>query len=120
MTIEHFNNNRQKIEKALRYGHDSHSIEDVRKSIINGQMQYWPGENSFIITEVAIYPQYYNLHGFLAGGETQELKKMLPELEFAAKKMGCKHTTLTGRKGWERAFKDIGYKPTFFTFNKEL
>lgn len=120
MTIEHFNNNRQKIEKALRYGHDSHSIEDVRESIINGQMQYWPGENSFIITEVAIYPQYYNLHGFLAGGKTDEIKQIMPILEKKAKSVGCKYTTLTGRKGWQREFKDVGYNPTFFTLDKEL
>ena len=44
----------------------------------------------------------------------------MPILEDKAREVGCKYTTLTGRKGWQRQFKDVGYNPTFFTLDKEL
>jgi len=118
--IENFEKNCQNIQKALDYGKNSHTLNDVRESIAKGDMFYHSLGNSFIITEVHVFPQYYNLHGFLAGGHTEELKKIMPYLEQKAKEVGCKYTTLTGRKGWERAFKGVGYKPTFYTLDKEL
>ena len=118
--IENFEKNCQNIQKALDYGKNSHTLDDVRESIAKGDMFYHSLGNSFIITEVHVFPQYYNLHGFLAGGHTEELKKIMHYLEQKAKEVGCKYTTLTGRKGWVRAFKDVGYKPTFYTLDKEL
>ena len=120
MNIENFEKCCESIQKALDYGKNSHTLDDVRESIAKGDMFYHSLGNSFIITEVHVFPQYYNLHGFLAGGHTEELKKIMPYLEQKAKEVGCKYTTLTGRKGWERAFKDVGYKPTFYTLDKEL
>lgn len=120
MTIETFDKYRQAVQKALDYGKNSHTVENVRESIAKGDMFFHNFGNSFIVTEVHVFPQYYNLHGFLAGGQTEEIKQIMPILERKAKSVGCKYTTLTGRKGWQREFKDVGYTPTFFTLDKEL
>jgi len=120
MNIENFEKCCESIQKALDYGKNSHTLDDVRQSIAKGEMFFHTLGNSFIITEVHVFPQYYNLHGFLAGGHTEEIKELMPILEDKAREVGCKYTTLTGRKGWQREFKDVGYNPTFFTLDKEL
>ena len=64
--------------------------ENVRESIAKGDMFFHNFGNSFIVTEVHVFPQYYNLHGFLAGGKTEEIKQIMPILERKAKSVGCK------------------------------
>jgi hypothetical protein len=50
------------------------------------------------------------MHLFLAGGDLDELKGMVPMWQSWARFNNCSKVTLAGRRGWERALKDQGWK----------
>lgn len=113
---------RSQIEAALAYADDSHDFEDVAASVASGNMQYWPGVRSVIVTEIIVYPRYKALNFFLAGGDLAELEFMYPRVEAWGRMMGCDRAVLTGRKGWERSFltRREGWHPTLAVFEKPL
>lgn len=118
-TLEEY---RGAINDALRYADDSHTFEDIRDMVASGRLQFWPGKDSVIITEILEYPRYKVLHFFLAGGGSlAELQRMTPLVEEWGRTQGCKKASLIGRKGWERTFitRD-GWVQTHSVFEKPL
>jgi hypothetical protein len=71
------------------------------------EMQFWPGVNTAIVTEIVNYPQKKIIHVFLAAGDMNEVIRMLPYIEEHGKKEGCSLFALTGRKGWEKVIDKI-------------
>lgn len=80
---------------------------DVIEGLKSGACQLWMGERSAMVT------QYLGdcLHGWLAGGELEEIKRMIPGAEAWARAAGCTRVTIAGRKGWARALKPLGFEP---------
>lgn len=112
---------RQWIEAALQYDGDTHNIEDVMLLVASGQVQFWPGERSAIITEVVEHPRKRVLHFWLAGGDLQELDGMHEQIEKWGREQGCTRATLAGRRGWARTFlQGRGYAPQWSVMAKEL
>jgi hypothetical protein len=110
------------LENALEYAGGTHATEDVFLGVVTGDYQFWPGEDSVIITEVIEFPQKTVLHYFLAGGNLGELEQMADEIEqWARREEGIDSITLTGRKGWSRSFlRNKGYGATSVSMSKEL
>lgn len=116
---------RQQIESALAYSGGTHTYEDVRAAVEAGDLQYWPGPRSVVITEIMQYPQTRVLNFFLAGAETghlAELEAMYPEIEKWGRAQGCTVAVMSGRKGWERSFltRKEGWEPKLVFFEKQL
>lgn len=111
---------RERLEAALAYGGDTHTVEDVWQAIRAGMMQIWPGGNSVVVTEIVSYPRKKVLHIFLAGGVLAELRDMEPRVEQFARMNGCSGITIAGRAGWVRALADLGYKETLRSLHKEV
>jgi hypothetical protein len=113
---------RRHIEAALKYADDSHSFEDIVAGVEAGQLQFWPGPNSVIITEILTYPNYRALNFFLAGGDIRELETMYTPIEGWAQERGCDRAVLTGRKGWERTFLTAkqGWQPKLTVYEKKF
>lgn len=112
---------RPHIEAALSYAGGTHTFEDVRAGIHEGRLQFWPGPNSAIITEIIEYPQKRTLHFFLAGGNLAELEVMVPGIIEWGRTQGCSAASLTGRKGWERSFlKREGWATKLVVMTKDL
>ena len=109
------------IQKALNFGGNVYTIEDVEELIATGKAQVWPGQDSVIVTEIISYPQAKHLHLFLAGGNLDELEAMLPEILDWGREQGCTRASLSGRRGWERSFlRDQGWKPNLVIMEKEI
>lgn len=116
--IEHY---QTQIEDALKYADDSHSFADIKAAVERGELQFWPGVHSVIITEVVEFPRYKALNLFLAGGKLWELDAMLPEVEKFAEVVGADRITLNGRKGWTRSFvAQRGYREKSVVMEKIL
>ena len=90
---------RPHIEAALSYSGGTHTFEDVVAGVSAGRLQFWPGPNSAVITEIQEYPQKRTLHFFLAGGNLAELEVMLPMISEWGREQGCTAMSLTGRRG---------------------
>jgi len=116
--IEQF---RDHIEAALAFADDSHSFADIKRGVEKGELQFWPGFSSVIITEIVQVPRYRALNLFLAGGNISELQAMLPELEKFAGQVGADRIILNGRKGWLRSFLvHEGYAEKSVTLEKKI
>jgi hypothetical protein len=111
---EHF------LEPALEYD-DCHEMQDIADAIADGRMQLWSTPDGAMVTEVQDYPRKRVLHVWWAGGRLETILHLIPHIEQFAKDIGCGKITCTGRKGWERVFKQwSNIKPTHFWLSMEV
>lgn len=109
------------IEAALPYCYGTHTIEDVERQIVEGKLQFWPGERCAVVTEIVGYPRLRALNFFLVGGDLSELlEKMEPAIVAWAKALGCTRVAQTGRKGWGRILAPLGYQTTLSVMIRDL
>lgn len=106
------------IEAALAYSGDTHSLLHVVDAIKDGSAQFFPLENSVIVTEIVDYPKRAVCRIWLAGGEMDELIEAEKSIVKWARSHGCDGMEIIGRKGWERQLKD--YKPASTVLIKEI
>lgn len=106
------------IEAALAYSGDTHSLLHVVDAIKDGSAQFFPLENSVIVTEIVDYPKRAVCRIWLAGGEMDELIEAEKSIAEWARSHGCDGMEIIGRKGWERQLKD--YKPASTVLIKEI
>lgn len=78
------------------------------------------GKDCAMVFEVISYPRLKILHGFLCGGDLEELKASDPYLQEMAKGLGCSRVTIAGRQGWARALKSLGYSHSCTIVSKEV
>lgn len=120
MTVD-ISAHRKYIEAALEYAGGTHAVEDIQAGINAGSLQFWPGPNSAIVTEIIEYPRQRALNFFLAGGTLPELEVMVPHIEQWGRERGCTIAVFTGRPGWERTFlKNGGWRSKLAVFEKGL
>lgn len=100
------------IEAALAYSRDTHSLVQVVDAIKDGSAQFFPLENSVIVTEVVDYPKKSVCRIWLAGGNMDELVEAEKKIVPWAKSHGCSGMEIIGRKGWERQLKDYNAAST--------
>ena len=50
----------------------------------------------------------------------EEIFEMHDMLEANGKSLGCKYTSIVGRKGWERALKSRGWNYAYSTLYREI
>lgn len=101
---------RSLIESALVYAGGTHSYEDVVEAVGKGEMQFWHGPRSCIVTEIVPYPSRKVMFVLFAAGVQAELRAMTPPIERWARGEGCTLARLIGRRGWERSYlKDAGW-----------
>lgn len=117
---EQFQARRKYIEDALEYAKGTHTLADIWDGVVRGDLMFWPGDKSAIITEIQIYPQRKVMHIFLAGGELSELLEMEKSVEAFAHSIGCNSISISGRRGWVRIFKEQGWDEVCTTLAKEL
>ena len=109
------------IEAALEYSHGTHNIQNIFEDVMNGRVEFWPGKECALISQVVQYPQKKMIHVFLAGGDISEIEQIEPHIVEWAKQHGCSALSLTGRPGWTKSFlKDIGYQNTQVQMIKEF
>jgi hypothetical protein len=106
------------IEAALAYSGDTHSLLHVVDAIKDGSAQFFPLENSVIVTEIVDYPKRAVCRIWLAGGDMDELIEAEKSIVEWARSHGCDGMEIIGRKGWERQLKD--YKPASTVLIKEI
>jgi hypothetical protein len=108
------------IEEALAYTGGTHSYDDVVSLVASGALQFWPGPNAVILTEIIDYPQKRIGHVFLAAGKLAEIEAMTPTIIAWSKTQGCVGAQMWGRRGWERTFLTrTGWSPSLVLFRKD-
>ena len=97
------------IEKSLKY-QDFYTIDDIEAKIRDGIAFLWPGKESAIVTEFVFFPKKKVLHILCIAGKYKEVEEIYMCIEEYAKKLGINKITGSGRKGWLRKVKHLGFK----------
>ena len=105
---------------ALARAGGTHTYEDVLQSISVGDMFFWPASKSCMVTEIVQYPRLRALHVFLAAGDLAEIKNMESSLISFAKSLKCSALSMSGRKGWTKALKELGWQESHITLVREI
>ena len=98
---------RHHILAALEHAGGTHTEDDVLDLLRADQAQFWPADNSAMVTEIVGYPNGNHCRIWLAGGEYDELRALERDMVIPwASSMGCRRIELVGRKGWARRLTD--------------
>lgn len=112
------------MERAAEYTHGRYEVEDIKDSITQYNYHLWIvfGADKVIkgavVTTFKDYPRakYLDLT-FIGGDDGMTWKdEMLRVLKHWAYDNQCDGIESTARLGWEKIFKDDGYKPLWQTF----
>ena len=114
------------LEKSVERGNaDLIQVEDLVSRVTKGHSDLWVSTDEsgdivgcFIIG-TAPYPQITGIEAEAIAGRFN-FKTMLPEVEKYYKKCGYKFFEMTGRRGWERVMKPLGYEFSTITIYKRL
>jgi hypothetical protein len=108
------------IKGAADYTYNRFTADDIKKGLINRPQQLWiaydEGEiYGAVVTEVFSYPLMKALIMHFTGGKKlmRWKKPMLELLQRFARDQGCSIIESYGRPGWEKVFKNDGYKEVF-------
>lgn len=111
---------KQWIEDALEYSGGTHDYKDVVDAVLAGNMHLWAGDKGCTVTLFTVYPKKKFLHVFLAGGDLDEILEIEKSMVEFAKQFSCDGLTLSGRVGWKKVLRDIGWNESFLTLKKEI
>ena len=87
---------------ALEYEQGLYTLDDVLQALKAGTLQFWPAENSALVTDLVQHPQGLQLEYWLAGGDLKELRQLASLVESWAMQKGAICAKITGRR-WARA-----------------
>jgi hypothetical protein len=110
----------RRIKKALHYGGDTHTWEDVREGIIEGRFQVFDNDHGVCITEIMEGPRKRYLHCWIVAGELPGVMELHKEVERHGLTNDCPYMTTVGRRGWETVLPKYGWRRTGTMFKKEL
>lgn len=104
-------------ERCAKYTYNRYTAEDMLEGVKTKDQQLWiafddKGVHGFWITEVLVYPQTKTLALHFMGGKDfyDWLPDGFPKLLKFAKEMGCSKMEAYGRPGFEKLWKNYGYK----------
>lgn len=108
------------LEQALALGGGTHTLEDVIEAVARDRAFAWLGERAMLVTTIEVHPRKRVLRYWLAAGDLEELLSFKPAVEAYARGMNCSQVVETGRDGWARALKGLGYQRHCVVLTKEL
>lgn len=110
------------MDGAAKYTHGRFKVEDIKHGLIKNNQQLWiafdDNIKGAVITEIIQYPQIRALIMHFTGGIKLPTWKdeMLKTLQSYARDKGCNTIESYGRRGWERVFKNDGFKSKFMFY----
>jgi hypothetical protein len=114
-------------EKAAEYTYGRYTTNNIYERAKDESYQMWVAYEDdifkgVVITEVVTYPQRKLLSMHFCGGiQLKEWKSpMLKLLQLFARDMGCDGIESVGRPGWEKVFREDGYKALWVTYELPL
>ena len=106
-------------ERCAKYTYGRFTAKDMLQNLLIKDQQLWVSFNTetkvimgFLITEVTEYPQAKMLTLHFTGGKDFKswVPDGLPKIQKFARDNGCIKLESYGRAGWEKMWKDYGYK----------
>lgn len=116
------------VERSLVHGSGDISAHDLFIECLGSISQCWVREDEWgtihgvAVTRILTHRQYKEcvIVCTTSEGWFEHGPEILELLEDFARGVGCKYTSVYGRRGWARALKKYGYEEPFVTLMKEL
>lgn len=113
----------QYLKGAADYTYGRFTVEDIKEKLYTAPQQLWIAYEGLdiygvVVTEIVQYPQMATLVMHFTGGINlpKWKKEMLEMLQRFAKDHGCSVIESYGRRGWEKVFKNDGFKTRFMFY----
>lgn len=102
---------RDLLLEALATGDGRVNEATLVSGLVQGKYQLWRTPNSAGVTEVDRTPSKTSLFVFLSAGDLSEVMHACTHaVEPWAREQGCTSMLISGRKGWERTLRPVGYE----------
>lgn len=96
---------RQRFERALALGGNTHTVEDVVEKVRDGRAQYWQHGDGTVVTEINGFPRMKACNYWLVSGVLSDCAALQGDIDAWALDHGCSIATAMGRIGWLRLSK---------------
>lgn len=97
------------------------TMDGLEKMVFQGRLQFWPGQEAAIITEIYTYAGGEKvIQAKWAAGDMTEITQMAAGIEAFGRSQGCTTSLIEGRGGWAKPLKVLGYQPWSVTLKKKL
>lgn len=99
-----------------------YTVEAVETELAANNAMLWLGERSCVVTTLTDFPSVGErvIEVWLAGGDLEEIKDMIPQIEAWAVQAGCTQAEVNGRLGWVRTLAPFGFEYLTTTVRKFL
>lgn len=99
-----------------------YSLQDILARIAEGRMQSWVEGDSWVITQISVFPRARVLEIVIALGKLDEVLRIHERLIDFAKEIDVGVIQAYGRKGWLPFARERGWKvkARSFVYAKEL
>lgn len=110
----------ERLKRALKLGLGTHEPEDLVHEVQAGTMQCFHNEDAVVFTRVTQAPRKKIMHIFVAAGELGAVLGLHDEFDKFCREEGVPFQTCTARKGFEKPLPELGWKPLYTTFVREV
>lgn len=101
---------REDFRRALEHGDEGLTLSDLENRLASGDALLWHGDNSALVTILYGAPDERYIHVWLSAGDLIDLVSLEPGISAWARARGCKFASITGRRGWSRVFRKLGFQ----------
>ena len=111
-----------KLARALARQGDLWTLTDILERIADGRMQSWVENNSWMITQISVYPRRKMLEVIAVVGDLKDCPALDAKLVKFAGEMNVDLVSAFGRPGWTPLGTALGWKVKArnYLFRKEL
>lgn len=112
---------RKEIEDAISCADCvTHNFDDVVEMVVSSKLIPLFFEECFALVTVHQFPRAKHYHIFACGGKLSAIVANTETFKLDATSKGCDRITISGRKGWIRALRKIGARPTYSVMALDL
>lgn len=108
------------LEKGLKMGGDTHTLEDILDEIKSGHKQSFASGNTWAITQVLDFPRRRVLELFLVVGHGKDLSVLEEQITEYARSIGADFIRTSGRPGWKTHAKKMGWELSHVVYTKRV
>ena len=109
------------LDRALLVGGGTHDFAaDVLPMLLDGRAQWWQHGDGCAVTELRQHPRLLELNCWLVAGDLRDCIALQPEIEDWARRQGVSRVVGTGRAGWVRVARAMGFSPYGVALRRDL
>lgn len=108
------------VEETLASFGGFYKFQDIIDAVNSGMMQSFVLNDSWIVTQVCVFPQKRAVDIVLAVGNAKELESLHSDVEKFALSHGATLLLATGRHGWKNMARNHGWRSIAAVYVKDL